>query len=155
MIGIIIRRGKFANFEKKSFVFLLGTQKNRLNETILLRIQTCKKLLSACLFLFIKSRLSSKIKVIMDNVCLNLLCLCGAQWLNRRFASSRLRRQSHCVDTETGIKQKDKKSSRSDWDEKYQSKQTFYPLLCTGSTQVDPSRQDRKIVDLDVKNQVK
>ena len=42
-------------------------------------------------------------------------------------------------DTDTGIKQKDKKSSRSDWDEKYQSKQTFYPLLSTGSTQVDPS----------------
>ena len=44
-------------------------------------------------------------------------------------------------DTETGIKQKDKKSSRSDWDEKYQIKQTFYPLLTcsTGSTQVDPS----------------
>ena len=58
-------------------------------------------------------------------------------------------------DTETGIKQKDKKSSRSDWDKKYQSKQTFYPLLCTGSTQVDPSRQDRKIVDSDVKNQAK
>ena len=34
-------------------------------------------------------------------------------------------------ETETGIKQKDKKSSRSDWDEKYQSKQTFYPLLST------------------------
>ena len=58
-------------------------------------------------------------------------------------------------DTETGIKQKDKKLSRSDWDEKYQSKQIFYPLLCTGSTQVDPSRQDRKIVDSDVKNQAK
>ena len=38
MIGYIIRRGKFANFEKKSFVFLLGTQKNRLNETLLLGI---------------------------------------------------------------------------------------------------------------------
>ena len=39
MIGYIIRRGKFANLkEKKSFVFLLGTQKNRLNETFLLRI---------------------------------------------------------------------------------------------------------------------
>ena len=64
----------------------------------------------------------------------------------------------YCVleqDTETGIKQKDKKSSRSDWDEKYQSKQTFYRLLSTRSTQVDPSRQDRKIVDLDVKNQAK
>ena len=58
-------------------------------------------------------------------------------------------------DTETGIKQKDKKSSRSDWDEKYQSKQTFYPLLSTESTQVDPSRQDRKIVDSNVKNQAK
>ena len=58
-------------------------------------------------------------------------------------------------DTETGIKQKDKKLSRSDWGEKYQSKQTFYRLLSTGSTQVDPSRQDRKIVDLDVKNQAK
>ena len=58
-------------------------------------------------------------------------------------------------DTETVVKQKDKKSSRSDWDEKYQSKQTFYPLLCTGSTQVDQSRQDRKIVDSDVKNQAK
>ena len=56
-------------------------------------------------------------------------------------------------DTETGIQQKDKKSSRSDWDEKYQSKQTFYPLPSTGSTQVDPSRQDRTIVDWDVKNQ--
>ena len=78
----IIRRGKFANFEKKSFVFPLGTQKNRLNETFLLRIKTCKQLLSTCLFLFIKSRLTSKIKVIMDNVCLNLSCLCGAQWLN-------------------------------------------------------------------------
>ena len=33
MIGYIIRQGKFANFEKKSFVFLLGTQKKRLNET--------------------------------------------------------------------------------------------------------------------------
>ena len=55
------------NVEKKnSFVFLLGTQKNRLNETFLLRIQTCKSLLSACLL----SRISSKIKVIMDNVCL-------------------------------------------------------------------------------------
>ena len=58
-------------------------------------------------------------------------------------------------DTETGIKQKDKKSSRSYWDEKYQSKQTFYWVLITGSTQLDPSRQDRKIVDLDVKNQAK
>ena len=58
-------------------------------------------------------------------------------------------------DTETGIIQKDKKSSRSDWDEKYQSKQTFYPLLSTGSTQVDPFRQDRKIVDSDVKDQTK
>ena len=38
---------------------------------------------------------------------------------------------------------------------KYQSKQTFYPLLYTGSTQVDPSRQDRKIVDSDVKNLTK
>ena len=43
--------------------------------------------------------------------------------------------------------------------EKHQSKQTFYPLLSTGSTrvdqstQVDPSRQDWKIVDSDVKNQ--
>ena len=55
-------------------------------------------------------------------------------------------------DTETGIKQKDKKSSRSDWDEKYQSKQIFYRLLSNGSTKVDPSRQDRKIVDSDVKN---
>ena len=53
-------------------------------------------------------------------------------------------------DTQTGIKQKHKKSSRSDWDEKYQSKQAFYPLLNTGSTKVDPSRQDRKIVDWDV-----
>ena len=82
------------NVEKKnSFVFLLGTQKNRLNETFLLRIQTCKSLLSACLFLVIKSRprISSKIKVIMDNVCLNLPCLCGAQWLNRRVAILRLR----------------------------------------------------------------
>ena len=36
------------NVEKKnSFVFLLGTQKNRLNEAFLLRIQTCKSLLSA------------------------------------------------------------------------------------------------------------
>ena len=64
----------------------------------------------------------------------------------------------YCVleqDTETGIKQKDKKSSRSDWDEKCQSKQIFYRLLSTGSTQVDPSRQDRKIVDSDVKNQAK
>ena len=58
-------------------------------------------------------------------------------------------------DTEAGIKQKDKKSSRSDWDEKYQSKQTFYPLSSTGSTQVDLSRQARKIVDSDVKNQAK
>ena len=58
-------------------------------------------------------------------------------------------------DTETGIKQKDKKSSRSDCDEKYQSKQTFYRLLSTGSIQVDPSRQDRKIVDWDVRNQAK
>ena len=65
------------------------------------------------------------------------------------------RRQCLEQDTETGIKQKDKKSSRSDWDEKYQSKQTFYPLLSTGSTQVDPSRQDRTIVDSDVKNQAK
>ena len=80
------------NVEKKnSFVFLLGTQKNRLNETFLLRIQTCKSLLSACLFLLIKSRISSKIKVIMDNVCLNLPCLCGAQWLNRRVAILRHR----------------------------------------------------------------
>ena len=76
------------NVEKKnSFVFLLGTQKNRLNETFLLRIQTCKSLLSACL----KSRISSEIKVIMDNVCLNLPCLRGAQWLNRRVAILRLR----------------------------------------------------------------
>ena len=58
-------------------------------------------------------------------------------------------------DTETGIKQKDKKSIRSDCDEKYQSKQAFYRLLSTGSIQVDPSRQDRKIVDWDVKNQAK
>ena len=58
-------------------------------------------------------------------------------------------------DTETGIKQKDKKSSRSDCDEKYQSKHTFYPLPSTGFTQVDPSRQDRTIVDSDVKNQAK
>ena len=29
-----------------------------------------------------------------------------------------------------------------DWDEKYQSKQTFFPMLSTGSAQVDPSRQD-------------
>ena len=58
-------------------------------------------------------------------------------------------------DTETGIKQKINKLSRFDWDEKYQSKQTFYPLLSTGSTQVDPSRQDRKIVDSDVRNQAK
>ena len=57
----------------------------------LLRIQTCKSLLSACLFLLIKSRISSKIKVIMDNVCLNLPCLCGAQLLNRRVAILRLR----------------------------------------------------------------
>ena len=28
-------------------------------------------------------------------------------------------------------------------------------MLSTGSTQVDPSRQDWKIVDLDVKNQAK
>ena len=56
-------------------------------------------------------------------------------------------------DTETGIKQKDKKSSRSDWDEKYKSKQIFYRLLITGSIQVDPSPQDRKIVESDVKNQ--
>ena len=81
MIGYIIRRGKFAHFEKK-IVFPLGTQKNRLNETFLLRINTCKLLLSTCLILFIKSRLTSKIKVIMDNVRLNLSCLCGAQWLN-------------------------------------------------------------------------
>ena len=71
--------------KKNSFVFLLGTQKNRLNEAFLLRIQTC----SACLL--IKSRISSKIKVIMDNVCLNLPCLCGAQWLNRCVAILRLR----------------------------------------------------------------
>ena len=58
-------------------------------------------------------------------------------------------------DTETGIKQKDKKSSWSDWDEKYQSKQTFYLLLSTGSTQLDPSRQGRKIVDSDINNQAK
>ena len=77
--------------KKNSFVFLFGTQKNRLNETFRLRIQTCKSLLSACLFLLIKSRISSKIKVIMDNVCLNLPCLCGAQWLNRRVAILRLR----------------------------------------------------------------
>ena len=68
------------------------------------------------------------------------------------------RRQSLCCvleqDTETGIKQ-DKKSPRSDWDEKYQSKQTFYPLPSTGSTQVDPSRQDRTTVDSDVQNQTK
>ena len=56
-------------------------------------------------------------------------------------------------DTETGIKQKDKKSPQSDWDEKYQSKQIFYRLLITGSIQVDPSRQDRKSVDSVVKNQ--
>ena len=30
---------------------------------------------------------------------------------------------------------------------------TLYPLLCTGSTQEDPFRGDRKIVDWDVKNQ--
>ena len=57
--------------------------------------------------------------------------------------------------TETGIKEKDKKSSWSDWDEKYQSKQPFCRLLSTGSTQVDPSREDRKIVDLDVMTQAK
>ena len=71
--------------------FGTGTQKNRLNETFLLRIQTSKSLLSACLFLLIKSRISSKITVIMDNVCLNLPCLCGAQWLNRRVAILSLR----------------------------------------------------------------
>ena len=54
-------------------------------------------------------------------------------------------------DTKTGIKQKDKKSSRSEWDEKYESKQIFYRLLITGSIQVDPSRQDRKIVDSEIK----
>ena len=32
---------------------------------------------------------------------------------------------------------------------------TLYPLLSTGSTHEDPSRHDRKIVDLDVKNQTK
>ena len=32
----------------------------------------------------LKCRLTSKIKVIMDNVCLNLLCLCGAYYLKRR-----------------------------------------------------------------------
>ena len=73
------------------YKFILGTQKNRLNEAFLLRIQTCKSLLSACLFLLIKSRISSKIKVIMDNDCLNLPCLCGAQWLNRKVAILRLR----------------------------------------------------------------
>ena len=60
----------------------------------------------------------------------------------------------YCVldqDTETVIKQKDK----SDWGEKYQSKQTFYPLPSTGSYQVGPSRQDRKIDDSDEKNQAK
>ena len=101
--------------KKNSFVFLLGTQKNRLNETFLLRIQTCKSLLSACLFLLIKSRISSKIKVIMDNVCLNLPCLCGEQWLNRRVAIFETqRRQSQC----------------------------FTRCFSTGSTKVDPSRQD-------------
>ena len=99
------------NVEKKnSFVFLLGTQKNRLNEAFLLRIQTCKSLLSACLFLLIKSRISSKIKVIMDNVCLNLPCLCGAQGCY--FETQR--RQSQC----------------------------FTRCFSTGSTKVDPSRQD-------------
>ena len=41
-------------------------------------------------------------------------------------------------DTETGIKQKDKKSSRSDWDEKYQSKQIFYRLLSIGPIPTRP-----------------
>ena len=96
------------NVEKKnSFVFLLGTQKNRLNEAFLLRIQTCKSLLSACLFFLIKSRISSKIEVI---ICLNLPCLCGAQWLNIETQ----RRQSQC----------------------------FTRCFNTGSTKVDPSRQD-------------
>ena len=30
---------------------------------------------------------------------------------------------------------------------------TLYPLLSTGSAQVDPSRHNRKIVDWDIKNQ--
>ena len=79
------------NVEKNLICISFGYSKNRLNEAFLLRIQTCKSLLSACLFLLIKSRISSKIKVIMDNVCLNLPCLCGAQWLNRRVAILRLR----------------------------------------------------------------
>ena len=41
------------------------------------------------------------------------------------------------------------------WDEKNQSKQTFYLLLSTRSTQVDPSWHDRKVVDSDVKDQAK
>ena len=46
MIGYIISEINLRFFKKETFVFLLGTQKNRLYETILLRIQTCKKLLS-------------------------------------------------------------------------------------------------------------
>ena len=62
MIGYIIRRGKFANFEeKKSFVFPLGTQKNRLNETFLLRIKTCN---SCCLHVsFCLSRVDDQIRL--------------------------------------------------------------------------------------------
>ena len=62
MIGYIIRRGKFANFEKnKSFVFLLGTQKNRLNETFLLRIQTLN---SRCLHVsFCLSRVDYQVRL--------------------------------------------------------------------------------------------
>ena len=32
---------------------------------------------------------------------------------------------------------------------------TLYPQLSTGSTKEDPSKHDRKIVDWDIKNQIK
>ena len=51
-------------------------------------------------------------------------------------------------DTETGIKQKDKKSP-----DPTGMKNIKANRLITGSIQVDPSRQDRKIVDSGVKNQ--
>ena len=115
MIGYIIRRGKFCEFRRKiSFVFLLGTQKNRLNETFILSIQTCKQLLSACLFLFIKSRLSVRLKLLWAMFAL-IFHACVGRTGSIEGLQVRDSQMSECCileqETETGIKQKDKKSS--------------------------------------------
>ena len=152
-----MRRGKFANFENKIICISSWYSKEPSKWDVSFENSCCLHV-SFCL-----SRVDYQVRLKLLWTMLALIfhaCVGRSGSIEGLLVRDSQTSESLCCvleqDTETGIYNR-RIRNRPDPTgmKKNQIKQTFYRLLSAWSTQVDPSRQDRKIVDSDVKNQAK